>query len=114
MAVRSRPAKPLYEFGPFRLDPSEHALLRDGEPVPLRPKEFAVLLALVENHGHVLTKDELLKAVWPDQSVEEGNLNRQVSTLRGVLGETPDELMYIETVPRIGYRFVAPVREIQD
>jgi TolB-like protein/DNA-binding winged helix-turn-helix (wHTH) protein/Tfp pilus assembly protein PilF len=113
MAVESRPAKPLYEFGPFRLDSSEHVLLRNGEPVPLRPKEFAVLLALVENHGHVLTKDELLKAVWPDQSVEEGNLNRQVSTLRGVLGETPDELMYVETVPRVGYRFVAPVREIR-
>ncbi len=114
MAVEGRSAKPFYEFGPFRLDPSEHALLRDGEPVPLRPKEFAVLLALVENHGHVLTKDELLKAVWPDHSVEEGNLNRQVSTLRGVLGETPDELVYVETVPRVGYRFVAPVRVIGD
>jgi DNA-binding winged helix-turn-helix (wHTH) protein/TolB-like protein/Tfp pilus assembly protein PilF len=114
MAVRSRPAKPLYEFGPFRLDSTEHILLRDGEPLPLRPKEFAVLLALVENHGHVLSKDELLQAVWPGHSVEEGNLNRQVSTLRGVLGETPDEPQYIETVPRVGYRFVAPVREVRD
>jgi TolB-like protein/DNA-binding winged helix-turn-helix (wHTH) protein len=80
--------------------------------VVLRPKEFAVLIALVENHGHILTKDELLKRVWPDQFIEEGNLNRQISTLRKVLGETSDEALYIETVPRIGYRFVAPVKEI--
>ena len=112
--MMSRPAKLSYEFGPFRLDPAEHVLLRDGEPVPLRPKEFAVLLALVENHGHVLTKDELLKGVWAGRFVEEGNLNRHVSTLRGVLGETPGESQYVETVPKVGYRFVAPVREIRD
>jgi DNA-binding winged helix-turn-helix (wHTH) protein len=80
----------------------------------MRPKEFAVLLALVENHGHVLTKDELLKGVWPGQFVEEGNLNRHISTLRRVLGETPGEPQYVETVPKIGYRFVAEVREIRD
>lgn len=110
--MTSRSAKCSYEFGPFCLDPAEYALLRDGEPVVLRPKEFAVLIALVENHGHILTKDELLKRVWPDQFIEEGNLNRQISTLRKVLGETSDEALYIETVPRIGYRFVAPVKEI--
>jgi DNA-binding winged helix-turn-helix (wHTH) protein/TolB-like protein/thioredoxin-like negative regulator of GroEL len=110
----SRPAKRLYEFGPFRLDPAEHVLLREGDPVPLRPKEFAVLLALVENHGHVLTKDELLEGVWQGQFVEEGNLNRHISTLRRVLGETPDEPQYVETVPKVGYRFVARVREIRD
>ena len=110
----SRPAKHLYGFGPFRLDPTEHVLLRDGEPVPLRPKEFAVLLALVENHGHVLTKDELMQGVWPDRSVEEGNLTRQISTLRSVLGEPPDEPRYIETVPKVGYRFVAPVVEFRN
>lgn len=109
-----RPARRLYEFGPFRLDPAEHVLLRDGEPVALRPKEFAVLVALVENHGHVLTKDELLKGVWPGQLVEEGNLNRQISTLRRALGETSDEPQYVETIPKVGYRFVAPVREIRD
>ena len=114
MAELSRPSKRIYEFGPFRLDPAEHVLLRDGEPVPLRPKEFAVLLALVENHGHVLTKDELLKRVWEGRDVEEGNLNRHVSTLRGVLGETPGESQYVETVPKVGYRFVAPVRETRD
>jgi TolB-like protein/DNA-binding winged helix-turn-helix (wHTH) protein/Tfp pilus assembly protein PilF len=92
----------------------EHVLLRDGEPVTLRPKEFAVLVALVENHGHVLTKDELLKGVWSGQLVEEGNLNRQISTLRRALGETSDEPQYVETIPKVGYRFVAPVREIRD
>src|SRR5687767_7306009 len=105
----SRPAKHSYGFGPFRLDPTEHVLLRDGEPVPIRPKEFAVLLALVKNHGHVLTKDELMQGVWPDRTVEEGNLTRQISTLRSVLGEPPDEPRYIETVSKVGYRFVAPV-----
>src|SRR5215203_676691 len=110
----SMPAKCLYEFGPFRLDPAEHVLLRDGEPVTLRPKEFAVLVALVENHGHVLTKDELLKGVWSGQLVEEGNINRQISTLRRALGETSDEPRFVETIPKVGYRFVAPVQEIRD
>jgi DNA-binding winged helix-turn-helix (wHTH) protein/TolB-like protein/Tfp pilus assembly protein PilF len=108
-----RLARRLYEFGPFRLDPAEHVLLRDGEHVALRPKEFAVLVALVENHGHVLTKDELLKGVWSGQLVEEGNLNRQISTLRRALGETSGEPQYVETIPKVGYRFVAPVREIR-
>ncbi len=109
-----RPAKCLYEFGPFHLDPAEHVLVRDGEPVALRPKELAVLVALVENHGHVLTKDELLKGVWPGQFVEEGNLNRHISSLRKVLGESSDAPQYVETVPKVGYRFVAPVQEIRD
>ena len=112
--MMSRPAKRLYEFGPFSLDPAEHILSRDGEPVALRPKELAVLVALVENHGHVLTKDELLKGVWPDQFVEEGNLNRHISSLRRVLGESSDQPQYVETVPKVGYRFVARVQEIAD
>ena len=114
MAVMSSPEKSVYEFGPFRLNPAEHTLLRDGEPVPLRPKEFAVLLALVGNHRHLLTKDELLEAVWPGQFIEEGNLNRQISTLRRVLGDTSDEPQYVQTVPKVGYRFVGSVRKIVD
>lgn len=112
MAVMSSPEKRVFEFGPFRLDPAEHVLLRDGEAVPLRPKEFDVLLALVGNHRHVLTKEELLETVWPNQFIEEGNLNRQISTLRRVLGDTSDEPQYVQTVPKVGYRFVASVREI--
>lgn len=103
----------LYEFGPFRLDPAEHMLLRDGRPVALRPKEFAVLVALVETHGHVCTKDELMNGIWPGQFVEEGNLMRHISTLRKVLGDTSEEPQYVETVPKVGYRFVARVKTLE-
>lgn len=97
------------EFGPFRLDPVNRLLLRNGEPVPLAPKAFDILLTLVENQGRVLGKDEMIKAVWPDSFVEEINLTVHVSALRKVLGDSPDAHRYIETVPRRGYRFVASV-----
>src|SRR5258706_2703572 len=105
----SQPIKHLYEFGPFRLDATERLLLRAEEVVPLTPKVFDLLLALVENGGHVLSKDELLQRVWPDSFVEEANLSRNIFTLRKALGEDTDEQRYIETVPRRGYRFVASV-----
>ena len=66
--------KHIYEFGPFRLDRSGHLLLRDGEAIPLTPKALDLLLALVGGHGHLLEKEELLKKVWPDNSVNEANL----------------------------------------
>ena len=100
-------AKPCYEFGPFRLDVSEHVLLRQGHPVPLTPKVFEVLRVLVQNSGRLVEKEELLKEIWPDSFVEEANLNRSVSVLRKALGEDPSR--YIQTVPKRGYRFVAPV-----
>ena len=100
-------AKPCYEFGPFRLDVSEHVLLRQGRPVPLTPKVFEVLRVLVQNSGHLVEKEELLKEIWPDSFVEEANLNRSVSILRKALGEDPSG--YIQTVPKRGYRFVAQV-----
>jgi TolB-like protein/DNA-binding winged helix-turn-helix (wHTH) protein/Tfp pilus assembly protein PilF len=99
-----------YEFGPFQVDTAEHCLLRDGKPVPLTPKVFDLLKVLVENNGRLVEKDELLKEVWPDSFVEEGNLNRNVSILRKVLGEDVSGGPYIETIPKRGYRFVAEVK----
>jgi Tol biopolymer transport system component/DNA-binding winged helix-turn-helix (wHTH) protein len=112
--VRSREAGPSYEFGRFRLELSEHVLLRDGHRVPLTPKNFDVLRVLVQNAGHLVEKDRLLKEVWPDSFVEEGALNRSVSILRKALGEGPSGPKFIETVPKRGYRFVATVTECSD
>ena len=103
--------KHLYEFGPFRLDASEHLLLREGEPVPLEPKVFDTLVLLIRNSGHLLEKGELMDKLWPDAAVEEGSLTRNISALRRALGDGENGLRYIETVPRRGYRFVASVRE---
>ncbi|MGZ4810560.1 MAG: winged helix-turn-helix domain-containing protein, partial [Thermoanaerobaculia bacterium] len=101
-----RKAGHLYEFVPFRLDPAERRLLRNGEPVPLTPKCFDLLVFLVENSGRLLEKRELLAGVWPDQFVEEGNLSFNISELRKALGEGQDGNRYIETVRKIGFRFV--------
>src|SRR5215470_14992993 len=102
----------IYEFGPFRLDAAEHLLLRDGEAVPITPKAFDLLVALVERHGRLLEKDELLKKVWPDTFVEEANLASNISQLRKALSDGENGHRYIETAPKRGYRFVASVREI--
>ncbi len=99
-----------YEFGRFRLDTSERVLLRDLDPVPLTPKVFDILLALVERGGHIVEKDDLMKKVWPNTFVEEGNLTQNVSVLRKALGENPTSPQFIETVARRGYRFVAAVK----
>ena len=69
-----------YEFGPFRVDPRERQLMRDGQVVPLRPKVFDILLMLLQNRGHILSKDELMKHVWSNAAVEEGNISRNIST----------------------------------
>ena len=103
--------KHFYEFGPFRIDTDERLLLRDGQVVALTAKVFDILLILVRNRGHLLEKDRLMKEVWPESYVEEGNLTRNISTLRKALGEKPDEHRFIETFPRRGYRFVAEVQE---
>jgi TolB-like protein/DNA-binding winged helix-turn-helix (wHTH) protein/Tfp pilus assembly protein PilF len=109
-----RQARHIYEFGPFRLIPEERQLLRDNQLVPLTPKSFDLLVVLVENSGHLIEKDELLKRIWPDSFVEEANLSVNVSALRRALGEGPNEHQYVETVPRRGYRFVASVKERWD
>jgi DNA-binding winged helix-turn-helix (wHTH) protein/TolB-like protein/Tfp pilus assembly protein PilF len=110
----SRTVSQLYEFGPFRLDATERVLFRDGNIVPLKPKVFDTLLLLVRNSGHVIEKDALMEALWPNTVVEENNLNQYISILRRMLGEGPDSGKYIETIPRRGYRFVASVSEISD
>lgn len=103
-----------YEFGPFSLDLEDRCLQRDGEVLPLTAKAFDLLLTLVERRGHVVTKDELFDAVWAGSFVEESNLTVGVSALRRALGDRPTASQYIETVPKRGYRFVAPVREINE
>jgi adenylate cyclase len=102
----------VYEFGPFQLDTGEYRLLRDGVEVPLQLKAFETLCILVERAGRLLTKEDLLRQVWPDAMVEENNLNKNISLLRKALRDCADDGPYIETVPRVGYRFVAPVRQV--
>jgi len=102
----------LYQFGPFQLDVAEHRFLRQGVEVPLQLKAFETLCVLVENAGSLLRKEDLLQQVWPDTIVEENNLNKNISLLRKALGEPATGQSYIETVPRVGYRFAAPVTEI--
>jgi eukaryotic-like serine/threonine-protein kinase len=100
-----------YRFGPFRVEPLERRLMRDDAALPLTPKAFDLLVALVENHGRLLEKDALMKRVWPEAFVEEANLANNISLLRKVLAEGNGEVQYIETVPRRGYRFLADVTE---
>jgi TolB-like protein/tetratricopeptide (TPR) repeat protein len=98
-----------YRFGPFRLDVRERRLSRGADVIPLRLKVFETLCVLVQNAGQLVTKQELLDSVWPETTVEENNLNHNVSVLRKALGDRATDQQYIETVPRVGYRFVAPV-----
>src|ERR1041384_7266841 len=101
----------IYEFGSYRLDGEEKVLMRDGEAIPIQPKDLETLLVLVERAGHIVEKEELLEKVWPGVFIEEGNLSRRIFNLRQVLGDSEDGRKYIETIPRRGYRFVAPVKE---
>ena len=105
-------ANPVYEFGPFRLEVGEHRLVRDGLSVPLTGKAFDTLCVLVERHGKLVSKQDLMSAVWPETTVEENNLDRNISMVRKALGEKAGGVQYIETVPRVGYRFVARLSEV--
>ncbi|MBI3470464.1 MAG: winged helix-turn-helix domain-containing protein [Candidatus Solibacter usitatus] len=98
-----------YRFGPFLIDTEQRLLRRGNEAVPLPPKAVDTLLALLANAGRVLKKEELLKTVWPETFVEEGGLARNISQLRKALGEGPDDIQYIETHSKLGYRFIAEV-----
>jgi TolB-like protein/DNA-binding winged helix-turn-helix (wHTH) protein/Tfp pilus assembly protein PilF len=100
-----------YEFGDFRLEPSERQLLRNGSVVPLTPKAFETLLLLVRKGGRLVEKEELLKEIWSEAFVEEANLARNIWMLRKALGDDNGKHRYIETVPKRGYRFIAEVTE---
>jgi TolB-like protein/DNA-binding winged helix-turn-helix (wHTH) protein/Flp pilus assembly protein TadD len=104
--------KQIYDFGVFRIDAEERRLLRDGNPVPLTPKAFETLLILVENSGHVVKKDDLMKRVWPDSFVEEVNLAQNISAVRRVLDTNGEQ--YIETVSKIGYRLKVKARFVNE
>ncbi|HEU5403801.1 MAG TPA: winged helix-turn-helix domain-containing protein, partial [Terriglobales bacterium] len=99
-----------YRFGDFLLDPGDKQLLRAGNPVPLKPKAFQTLLLLIENRGHLLSKDEFLRRLWPDTFVEEVILAQNISQLRKALADVKEA--FIKTVPRLGYRFVAQVEVV--
>ena len=99
-----------FEFGEFLLDTKEKVLFRDGKPVSITPKTFQLLCALVENHGRLVEKEELMKMVWADSFVEAGNLSFTMRLLRKALGDDTQNPRFIETVPRRGYRFIAEVR----
>ncbi len=104
----------LYEFGPFRFDPEKRILLREGKPVPLPPKIGETLLLLLQKAGHLVEKEELIRGVWPDTFVEEGNLNKNIFVLRKTLGQFDGGLEYIETIPKRGYRFAGAVTQMAE
>ena len=106
--------QPIYEFGAFRLDPDEQLLLRSGQPVPLTPKAFDLLVYLVQRQGKLVQKFALMAALWPDTSVEEANLAFQISSLRKALGEGAEGEALIQTVPTRGYRFVGSFASVPE
>src|SRR5260221_9828298 len=99
----------LYRFGPYVLDPRRRTLHCDQSPIPLTPKAFDVLLFLAQNPNRLITKDELLKAVWGDAFVEEGNLTQYISHLRKALAGNPEDSQLIVTISRKGDQFTAVV-----
>lgn len=103
-----------FTFGQFQLDIGSRRLRCNGEAVAVTVKAFDILAALVEDAGRVVDKDELMRRVWPDAIVEEANLSQQIFLLRKVLGEDAKDHRFIATVPRRGYRFVAPVTQLPD
>jgi len=105
-------ANQIYQFGSFILDVGERRLIREGELLSLTPRAFETLITLVERNGHVVRKEELLEKVWKDAFVEEAVVAQNVFALRQVLACDSDGRKYIETVPKLGYRFVAPVQHV--
>jgi DNA-binding winged helix-turn-helix (wHTH) protein len=101
-----------YNFGLFHLDADQHLLTGNGEAIALPPKCFDLLSLLVSSPGRLLEKDELIRALWPETFVEEANLSNLIALLRKALGDSPAAAQYIRTVPKLGYRFVAPVSSL--
>lgn len=110
--IMSKQFRRFYVFGPFCLDPEQRLLSCEGQPVSMAPKVFETLLLLVEQSGRIVEKEEMMNVLWPDRYVEEANLTQNIFTLRKLLGEGQRKEQYIKTVPKRGYRFAAPVREI--
>jgi len=106
--------KLFYEFGPYRIDPEERLLFRDRQPVPLPPKAFETLQILVNRSERVVSKDDLMKSLWPNTFVEEANLSQNIFVLRKALGETAQDARYIVTVPGRGYRFAQKVSQVAE
>jgi Tol biopolymer transport system component/DNA-binding winged helix-turn-helix (wHTH) protein len=104
----------IYKFGDFELLVDQRMLMRANQRVQLTPRVFHLLVILVDNAGKLVTKESLLSEIWQDSFVEEGNLNATVSRLRKILGEKPDERRFIETIPRVGYRFTSNVEVVTD
>jgi DNA-binding winged helix-turn-helix (wHTH) protein len=104
----------VYQFGPYRQDADARSLTREGTPVSITPKAFDTLLYLVSHAGQTVSREELMRAVWPDAFVEEGNLNFNISQIRKLLGEPAPGLPYIQTLPKQGYRFVAEVIQVEE
>ena len=105
----SREEPRLYRFGEFELEPGERRLRRGGAIVALTPKTLDLLVYLVERAGHVVSKDELIEALWPHRIVMESNLTKHIWYLRKGLGEDENDAGLIQTVSKLGYRFAAPV-----
>jgi len=106
----SKPTGRVWVFGPFHLDESERRLLREGQPVQITPRVFDTLIALIEQNGQLVKKEELMEKLWPNTFVEEGALTRNISDLRKALGDGK----YVETVPRQGYRFLGVTSNVPD
>lgn len=102
----------LYEFGPYQVDPQKLQLWRHGTAVALPPKAAEILLVLVARDGETVSKEDLMRSVWPDSYVEESNLTQNIFLLRKALGETAHQSSYIITIPGKGYRLAAEVRAI--
>ena len=99
----------VYEFGDLGVDVGRMAVLRDGSAIPLEPKAFDVLVHLIEHRDRVVTKDELLDAIWAGTFVTPNVLTRAVAQIRKALGDESQDARYIETIAKRGYRFIAPV-----